>query len=68
MGIPADRQAGIFERFYRAHAGTPHDYGGLGVGLYLSREIARRHGGELRFESEEGRGSRFQLTLPLAED
>jgi PAS domain S-box-containing protein len=67
VGIPADRQAGIFERFYRAHAGTPHDYGGLGVGLYLSREIARRHGGDVWFESEEGRGSRFHLALPLAE-
>jgi len=67
VGIPADRQAGIFERFYRAHAGTPHDYGGLGVGLYLSREIARRHGGDVWFESEEARGSRFHLALPLAD-
>jgi PAS domain S-box-containing protein len=65
VGIPRDRQAGIFERFYRAHAGTPHDYGGLGVGLYLSREIVRRHAGEIWFESEEGRGSTFHLALPL---
>jgi PAS domain S-box-containing protein len=66
LGIPADRRARIFERYYRAHAGTPHDYGGLGVGLDLSREIVARHGGRIWFESEEGRGSTFSFSLPLA--
>jgi signal transduction histidine kinase len=66
LGIPADRRARIFERYYRAHAGTPHDYGGLGVGLDLSREIVARHGGRIWFESEEGHGSTFSFSLPLA--
>jgi signal transduction histidine kinase len=66
MGIPQARQENLFERFYRAHIGTPLDYGGLGVGLYISREIARQHGGDLWFESKEGEGSTFYFSLPLA--
>ncbi|HET6921602.1 MAG TPA: HAMP domain-containing sensor histidine kinase, partial [Anaeromyxobacteraceae bacterium] len=67
LGIPRDRQARIFERYYRAHAGTPEDYGGIGVGLDMSREIVSRHGGRMWFESEPGTGSVFSFTLPLAE-
>jgi signal transduction histidine kinase len=67
LGIPRDKQARIFERYYRAHAGTPEDYGGIGVGLDMSREIVSRHGGRMWFESEPGAGSVFSFTLPLAE-
>jgi two-component system, OmpR family, sensor histidine kinase VicK len=67
IGIPADRQAGIFQRFYRAHTDTPHDYGGMGVGLHISREIIRRHGGTMDFESKEGEGSTFRFSLPLGD-
>jgi signal transduction histidine kinase len=66
VGIPADRQAHVFQRYYRAHAGTSHDYGGLGLGLETSREIVRRHGGRMWFESEPGAGSTFHFALPLA--
>jgi two-component system, OmpR family, phosphate regulon sensor histidine kinase PhoR len=66
LGIPTDRQAQIFERFYRAHIGTPFDYGGLGVGLYISRQIMQLHGGDMWFESEEGEGSTFYFSLPVA--
>ena len=66
LGIAPERQARVFERFYRAHAGTPHDYGGLGIGLGMSREIVSRHGGRIWFESEPGRGSTFSFALPLA--
>ncbi len=68
VGIPKDRQSHLFERFYRAHIGTPYDYGGLGVGLYISREIVRQHGGEIWFDSEEGKGSTFYFCLILAPD
>jgi PAS domain S-box-containing protein len=68
VGIPADRQAQVFERFYRAHAGTPEDYGGLGVGLDLAREIVRRHGGRIWFESAPGSGSTFHFSLPAARE
>jgi signal transduction histidine kinase len=67
VGIPPEKQARIFERFYRAHAGTPQDYGGLGVGLESSREIVARHGGRIWFESRPGAGSTFSFTLPIAE-
>ncbi len=66
IGIPKERQARIFERFYRAHTGTPYDYAGMGVGLYISREIVRAHGGRIWFESEPGKGSTFHFALPLA--
>jgi PAS domain S-box-containing protein len=66
VGIPAERQDRIFERFYRAHAGTSQDYGGLGLGLDVSREIVARHGGRMWFESEQGEGSTFSFSLPLA--
>lgn len=67
VGIPKEKQANISERFYRAHNGTPHDYGGMGVGLYISREIISRHNGRLWFESNEGAGSTFYFSLPLQE-
>lgn len=65
VGIPKEKQGHIFERFYRAHADTPYDYGGMGVGLYISREIISQHGGRMWFESEEGKGSTFSFSLPL---
>jgi signal transduction histidine kinase len=64
VGIPPDQQARVFERFYRAHAGTPYDVGGMGIGLYISRQLVRQMGGELAFVSEEGRGSRFSASFP----
>ena len=67
VGIPARRRARIFQRFYRAHTDTPIDPGGMGVGLYICNEIIARHGGEMGFSSEEGVGSRFHFSLPLAE-
>jgi len=67
LGIPEDRQARIFERYYRAHAGTADDYGGLGLSLDTSREIVSRHGGRIWFESTPGRGSTFRFSLPAAQ-
>jgi signal transduction histidine kinase len=65
VGIPREKQGRVFERYYRAHAGTHEDYGGMGVGLDMSREIVARHGGRMWFESEPGVGSTFSFTLPL---
>ena len=67
VGIPKTKQRRVFERFYRAHTGSPHDYGGMGVGLYIANEIVGRHDGRMWFESEEGRGSTFSFSLPVAE-
>ncbi|MBX3207744.1 MAG: GAF domain-containing protein [Labilithrix sp.] len=65
IGIPELAKKGVFTLFFKAHAGTRHDAGGLGVGLYLAREILRRHGGDLWCEGQEGVGSSFHMVLPL---
>jgi two-component system, sensor histidine kinase and response regulator len=59
--IPEDRMARIFEPFERGAQGGA----GLGLGLYIVREIARSHGGGVRVESAHGRGTTFTLRLPL---
>lgn len=61
-GIPTAVQKDIFKPFF-----TTKDVGqGTGLGLYISHEIVRKHGGSLTFESEYGRGSRFMVKLPVA--
>jgi PAS domain S-box-containing protein len=65
VGIPVERQAHVFQRYYRAHAGTPQDYGGLGLGLEMSREVVERQGGRMWFESAPGAGSTFHFGLPM---
>jgi two-component system, OmpR family, sensor histidine kinase VicK len=66
VGIPAHKQSRIFERFFRAHTDTAHDYGGMGLGLFLARDMIARHGGRIWFESEENQGSAFHFTVPLS--
>jgi signal transduction histidine kinase len=65
VGIPDAKQALIFERFYRAHTHTANDYGGMGISLFIAREVVRSHGGEVWFTSREGEGSRFCFSLPV---
>jgi PAS domain S-box-containing protein len=64
IGIPAEKLSKIFTRFYRVDDNSQR-FAGLGIGLYISAEIIRRHGGEIGVESEEGRGSCFWFTLPI---
>ena len=61
MGIPAEQQEAIFDAFRQADGSTHRRYGGSGLGLTISRELARRMGGTLTVESEEGKGSTFTL-------
>ena len=61
-GIEPQNLASIFERFERPAAAKSH--GGLGLGLYVAREIVRAHGGEISVESTLGAGSTFKLSLP----
>lgn len=64
-GIAREKQSRIFERFYRAHAQSPLDRGGLGIGLFVSRELVHKHGGHMWFRSEPEHGSAFSFSLPL---
>lgn len=68
VGIPPDKGALLFQPFRRAHTDTPYDRGGFGVSLYLCRLIIERHGGRIWFESEEGRGTTFFVSLPSASE
>jgi PAS domain S-box-containing protein len=62
-GIPSDKLPYIFERFYRIdHAGR--QYSGLGLGLYISSEIIRRHGGKIGVDSILAKGTTFWFSLP----
>ncbi|MCI8871215.1 MAG: HAMP domain-containing histidine kinase [Lawsonibacter sp.] len=61
-GIPESRQAAVFRRFYREE--EVHDQPGVGIGLYLAREIVTRQGGYIKVASEVGRGSTFSVFLP----
>lgn len=65
IGIPAAQQVSVFAPYARAANATAGHYGGLGLGLFISKAIVEHHGGTLRLASEEGVGSTFTLSLPL---
>ena len=67
VGIPAEEQALVFERFYRGDSSRTRETGGAGLGLALVRELVEAMGGSVAAESTPGRGSRFQVRLPRAE-
>jgi signal transduction histidine kinase len=63
-GIPPALRAGLFTRFYQAHA--EHHVSGLGLGLYISRQIVKLHGGQIEALFPSGGGTCFVVTLPIA--
>ena len=63
-GIPKEEQDRIFERLYQVKAGDATTEQGVGLGLYLCRELVQLHGGSIWVESEPGRGSTFAFVLP----
>jgi signal transduction histidine kinase len=62
--IPGDKRARIFERFYQAHDTTYRS--GMGLGLYVSRQIVELHGGEICAEFPADGGTRMTVRLPIA--
>lgn len=65
MGIKKEQQERIFSRFYRVEDMASH-ISGLGIGLFISRQIVSRHHGSLSVESEAGKGSVFSFELPIS--
>ena len=63
IGISKEDQERIFDRFERAV--SVRSYGGMGLGLYVARQIVLAHGGSIRIESAPGQGSTFTVNLPL---
>ncbi|HEV7238647.1 MAG TPA: ATP-binding protein [Thermoanaerobaculia bacterium] len=67
IGIPADELSQVFERFHRGRQVSSTNYGGLGLGLYITKQIIERHGGSIWVESKEGHGTTFYFALPATE-
>ena len=64
-GLTAEQQAHVFERLYQVPGAAPSAREGLGLGLYICKELVERHGGTIRIVSEIGVGSTFSFTLPV---
>ncbi|MEP6617322.1 MAG: PAS domain S-box protein [Ginsengibacter sp.] len=66
IGISKDKLENVFTRFYRVDE-NEKQFGGLGIGLFISSEIIKQHGGEIWVESIPGKGSTFYFSLPVVE-
>ncbi|OGE24993.1 MAG: hypothetical protein A3J42_07375 [Candidatus Dadabacteria bacterium RIFCSPHIGHO2_12_FULL_53_21] len=64
IGIPKEHLPRIFERFYRVDKTRSRNLGGTGLGLSIVKHIVIMHGGKVEVQSEEGKGSKFSITLP----
>jgi signal transduction histidine kinase len=68
MGIPAEDIPHLFERFYRASNTDEQHVSGMGIGLYIVKEIVSLHNGNVEVESTVGSGSSFTVCLPFNQD
>jgi len=66
VGIPPDLQPRIFDRFYQADTSATRQFGGVGIGLAVAKQIIEAHGSRVLVDSEPGKGSTFAFTLPAA--
>ena len=65
IGIPESARVQIFDRFYRAPNVDPQQISGLGIGLFIIKDIVTQHGGTITVTSTEGAESTFTMCLPL---
>jgi PAS domain S-box-containing protein len=65
IGIPKKAQSRIFEKFFRADNAQKSEAEGSGLGLYVAKMVAEASGGKIWFESEEGKGTTFYVTIPM---
>ncbi|MBU2559861.1 HAMP domain-containing histidine kinase [archaeon] len=65
IGIPEEHMEKVFERFYQIDGSTTRRYGGVGLGLTITKRIVEILGGELRVESVVGKGTKFWFTIPI---
>ncbi len=65
IGIPPEHRQKIFDQFYRISSADKIKAKGMGLGLYISKEIMEAHSGKIRVESEEGKGSTFYIQFPV---
>ncbi len=63
IGIPAEEHGNVFRRFFRVSGKNSYTFPGMGLGLYISSEIIKRHQGRIFFESAEGKGSSFSFEI-----
>ena len=68
MGISAEEQKHLFQKFYRVSNSLTREIGGTGLGLYIARSIIERFGGHISVDAQEGKGSTFTFTLPLVHE
>jgi len=68
IGIGEEEIQRVFEPFFQADASTTRQYSGVGLGLSIARDLARRMGGEVTIASEAGKGTTASVALPAAQE